>query len=315
MSSFGPITHEIVNNSFDPYLVDYQGEGEILVISFGFLYGGGNASIFDFYNRLQKVESLTGRKINKLLLRDVAGCWYHQGVGGLGSNVDETVAGIRRIIAEVKPSQVITVGQSMGAYAAIMFGALLGIDKVLAFGPLSCLDPLRLELMADRRWLSIIRQMNVQAMPVHYDDLPKLLRAVAHKPRVEIFYGTRPDEQAIGPESVNLDAAHALQFYGIENVKLSVMHYTTHLSIDYLRRHKLMSDLMANRLFGDAPRTQLPSVDITADWMLWLEENLQMGCYDSVLLKTLVDANFAPDSASHALDIAKASLTYRSLFA
>ena len=63
----------------------------MLAICFGYYDLKGNNQ-FDFYKRLKKLEVLSGKKINKLLLRDKQNLWYHYGVPPLGVDVDETVA-------------------------------------------------------------------------------------------------------------------------------------------------------------------------------------------------------------------------------
>lgn len=61
--------------------------------------------------------------------------WYHNGVPGLGENLDETLSAIRRIIDDSGAETVIAVGSSMGAFGAVFYGCMLGVDVVVAFGP------------------------------------------------------------------------------------------------------------------------------------------------------------------------------------
>ncbi|MEQ1949932.1 tetratricopeptide repeat protein [Mesorhizobium yinganensis] len=68
-----------------------------------------------------------------LFLSDGRKHWYQDGVEGLGSSVDETVVNIRRQAAALGVTGIYAIGQSMGAYGAILYGAKLGAS-VLAFG-------------------------------------------------------------------------------------------------------------------------------------------------------------------------------------
>jgi pimeloyl-ACP methyl ester carboxylesterase len=114
----------------------------------------------------------------------------------------------RSLIREIRPSKVITIGQSMGAYAAVMYGLLLEVQQVIAFGPLSFLDPQQALLYHDRRWLSVMRDLAANPPASGYYDLQALGRAKAGAlPDMHIIFGTKPD--AAGKESVNLDAMHA----------------------------------------------------------------------------------------------------------
>ena len=117
--------------------------GEILVISFAFVSWDGKPK-FDFFGRLKKLEYRYPRPVNRILLRDNRNAWYHRGVPGLGSDVDEVAASLKDFVRSIRPSRVVTIGQSMGGYASLMFGALIGADKSIAFGPLSFLNSNRL---------------------------------------------------------------------------------------------------------------------------------------------------------------------------
>jgi len=64
---------------------------------------------------------------------DTRTCSYHKGIPGISNTIDETAAYLKE---KIKPyRQVIFLGVSSGGYAAILFGSLLGVSKVLAFIP------------------------------------------------------------------------------------------------------------------------------------------------------------------------------------
>ncbi len=58
--------------------------------------------------------------------------WYQQGIPGVSTSIDETVEFFRRVIDWMGCSYVRTIGCSMGGYAALLFGDLLGVDQVIA---------------------------------------------------------------------------------------------------------------------------------------------------------------------------------------
>lgn len=72
-------------------------------------------------------------RTHALLINNGRNHWYQGGVPGLGESVDQTVFNIRLWARKLRVKELYTVGQSMGAHGAILYGAKLGA-RVLAFG-------------------------------------------------------------------------------------------------------------------------------------------------------------------------------------
>jgi hypothetical protein len=85
------------------------------------------------------LEPLAG--ISKLLVRDPAHSWYNAGLPGVGNSVDDIVVAIRHELTKLGAKRVVTTGTSMGGYAAILFGCLLGAERAIALCPQTLLDP------------------------------------------------------------------------------------------------------------------------------------------------------------------------------
>ena len=113
-------------------LIDRVRPGLPLVVTFGF-FDWQQLPIFDFFGATKRLEARAGVRFNRILIRDIANAWYHRGVPGLGRHVDDVAASLRTLVRTIRPSEVTTVGQSDGGYAAIMFGMLLGADRIVAF--------------------------------------------------------------------------------------------------------------------------------------------------------------------------------------
>lgn len=65
----------------------------------------------------------------KLFLRDATTDYlYHNGIEGLTKDIDETVAFLKLFLKRMKPSRITFMGMSGGAYAATLFGHLVGAD-------------------------------------------------------------------------------------------------------------------------------------------------------------------------------------------
>jgi hypothetical protein len=283
-----------VQTSTEDVLVDRVVAGEILVISFGFVSWEARPN-FDFYGRLKKLEQTSGRHINKVLVRDSGNAWYHRKIAGLGGHPDETVATLRALIAEIAPSKVITIGQSMGAYAAVMYGLLLGADSVIAFGPLSFLDVRQALLYHERRWLAVMRDLAQDPPASGYYDLAGLPRG---RTALHILFGTKPD-QPNATESVNLDAMHAHRLAALGNCTLYPYPYSGHPVVQHLIDTKRINALLARLIGGIAMEEE--GMEVTPDWLGWVAENLKLGGDPQELIAILQQHGFSYASSAAAV--------------
>jgi hypothetical protein len=283
------LDNALVESSDASFLVDTVHSGEPLVISFGFVNWSQRPD-FDFYGRLKKLDTTIGRSTNRILVRDVNNSWYHRKIPGLGRHVDEVADSLRQIIQFIQPSQVITIGQSMGGYAAIMFGALLQVERILSFGPLSFVCPQQAITYHDRRWLSVMLDLEQNPPPVRYPDLPSLCKQKGEKPELHIFFGTKPDEGAT--ESVNLDVLHAMRYQPLENCHLHPYPDAAHTVVQHLIDTEQINDLLAKHIRGIESPTVATSAALPPDWLSWVQENLHRGAASDEILTVLMQHGF-----------------------
>ncbi len=299
------------------YIVDAPHEGAPLVITFGFVDWTAFPR-FDFAGRLRKLEVTAGQPLNHILIRDTANFWYQHGVSGLGRDVDAVAASLRRIIADIRPTSVCTVGQSMGGYAAILFGTLLGVDQVLAFGPLSYLRSDWARRDGDTRWLRVMETLDLYPPARPYDDLPALL-AGQSSPPVHILFGTGPEADG----GANLDEIHARRFAGMTGVTVERIAEAPHAVVKWLIDADRMDAILRQWLPPAANpgmkqmKTIMPSPDASLpepvhdvfndDWRAWIGQNLALGASPEGLLPTLVANNFHPGEAQREIDKANRS--------
>jgi hypothetical protein len=78
---------------------------------------------------------------SRILCRDPFGVWYHDGLGEELPGIRRLVECMREHIERLSPQTMLFVGNSVGGYAAILFGHLLAADAVHAFAPQTCLLP------------------------------------------------------------------------------------------------------------------------------------------------------------------------------
>lgn len=294
------LTNDIVERSEAAFLVDAVVPDGLLVLTFGFVSWDGPPR-FDFYGRLKKLESLTGTPINKVLIRDFANAWYHRPIAGLGGHADEITASLRTLIDRLAPRQVITIGQSMGGYAAILFGFLLGVDRILSFGPLSFLDSRAALSYHDRRWLAVMLELEKTPPPVCYFDLPTVARmADPRKTALHVFFGTKPDVDHAS-EAVNPDALHAARIAAYPNCVLHPFPHSGHAIVQHLIDNRQINALLAHHVLGrDLPELQ-PAISLPAEWLAWIEENVRLGVPRPTLLDTLKRHGFEEEVCRIAL--------------
>ncbi len=77
----------------------------------------------------------------KLLVRDPSENWYNTGLPGVGDTVADIAAAIEEKVAELNAKRILTIGSSMGGYAAILFGCMIQAERAIALVPQTLLDP------------------------------------------------------------------------------------------------------------------------------------------------------------------------------
>ena len=304
------LDNRLVATTGDDVLVDRIVPGAPLVIAFGFVSWTSRPA-FDFYGRLRKLEQLSGQPLNKILVRDSGNAWYHRQIAGLGSHVDETAQALRELVRRIAPSQLTTLGQSMGAYAAVMFGLLLDAQQIVAFGPLSFLDVQQARLYHELRWLPVMESLAQDPPLSGYYDLAALCRARATEhTQLHLVFGTRPDAANSGAsasESVNLDAMHAQRLAAFGRCTLHPFPQSGHAVVQHLIDTKRVNGLLASCILGLALEEE-PMPEIGAVWRDWVAENLRLGCASEQLVAVLQQHGFSPASSMAAVDAARAKV-------
>ncbi len=160
-------------------MTDFDGSSEVLLISFAGVGIGVGVPYFEF------LKILRGVPVQKMFVRDVYKSWYHAGLKGLSANVDQSVEVLRGMIEESGARRVLTIGNSMGGYAAILYGALLGADEVLAFSPITFLNwKNRFRYLDLRPWIRYLWRSSVKNRKCY--DLARI--PGIKKPRIHIYF-------------------------------------------------------------------------------------------------------------------------------
>ncbi len=304
------LDNRLVATTGDDVLVDRIVPGAPLVIAFGFVSWTSRPA-FDFYGRLRKLEQVSGQPLNKILVRDSGNAWYHRQIAGLGNHVDETAQALRELVRRIAPSTITTLGQSMGAYAAVMFGLLLDAQQIVAFGPLSFLDVQQARLYHELRWLPVMESLAQDPPLSGYYDLAALCRARATEhTQLHLVFGTRPDavnSGASASESVNLDAMHAQRLAAFGRCTLHPFPQSGHAVVQHLIDTKRINGLLASCILGLTLEEE-PMPEIGAAWRDWVAENLRLGCASEQLVAVLQQHGFSLASSMAAVDAARAKV-------
>lgn len=111
---------------------DFPGGSEKTILSFAGMALRNNMPPREFMRSLSQTRS------NVILCKDFRQAWYQQGLLGSSVDVPGTVDFLMRSLLPDQ-THIATMGSSSGGYAAILFGVLMGADKILAFGPQTAL--------------------------------------------------------------------------------------------------------------------------------------------------------------------------------
>ncbi len=285
------------------YHLEYRHPGLPLVIACGFVSWQGQPE-YDFINRLQTLEALCHVQFNKIFLRDSQNCWYQRGVRGLGDSVAGVLQALQELIRQLQPPQVITLGQSMGGYGALVLGLLLPADVIISFASLSCLESQLLELIQDHRWLPTLRELEKTELPP--GNCPDLVPLLAQKPphtKVHYVFGSNPRD---ADGTINLDAVHGVRLRSAcPNLQLYPYPQAGHAIVKYLGESHLLNGLLTRLILGrELADLNPPGSEerVSRDWQGWVCENLMRGASPTDLQRVMQSQGFSPHLAQQIVE-------------
>lgn len=174
-------------------------------------FSSAGAKSFEGYSLLSKYQS------NKLFIRDDLKTWYNGIIPKVSTSADSMLEYLQPIIEKFSKNDIIFLGSSMGAYAAILFGIKLEIGKVIAFSPQIVLNP---------------AMPFTPAKPVKYDDLSKLIMK-NKQTDIDIWFG----------EGEPIDLYHIHHILNAKNVSFFPIKGAPHNVLYYLKQNLTLHDL------------------------------------------------------------------------
>ncbi len=211
---------------------DFGPKADTLLVAFGGIKGGMGIAPFEFLRLASDVPT------KRLFVRDLSQAWYQRGVPGLGETVGEAAAGLRTRIQESGARRVVMTGNSMGGFAALLFGAMCGADEVHAFSPQTFLGRWRRFRARDFRWREQIAAIHRRRPAGAVLDLRRTLRGW-EGPGI-VHYCTNYD----------LDRAHATRLRGLPGVSLRGHESGDHQLVRTLRASGELVEILRAALRG-----------------------------------------------------------------
>ncbi len=175
---------------------DYQSEfmegSENLIIACT-SYGshGVPASGFEWTGVLSRASC------HKIFLRDSMQHWYLGGLLGFSSSLQQTVAHLSELVMKHRVRRILTLGSSMGGYAALLLASLLHAERAIAFSPQTAMTFDWMHAIGDLRWE--LKMTEMKNLELGDQDIVACWHANGCPGRAQIIY----------PEGVPLDRVHA----------------------------------------------------------------------------------------------------------
>lgn len=217
-----------------PVAVDFSSDSSTLLVAFGGIQGALGMPPFEFFNLTSTFAT------QKIYVRDLEQAWYHCGLPGLTDNIDGIARLLKGLVEARPPKRVIMCGNSMGGYAALLFGALLEPTVVQAFSPQTFLSSRQRLLFWDRRWPEQIRKLHraLTARREYFDLQTTLARPGNAATRFHIHYSLID----------RLDKLHAERLRCAPNVTLHPYRVGGHGLIKHLRASGLLKKILLESL-------------------------------------------------------------------
>jgi pimeloyl-ACP methyl ester carboxylesterase len=133
---------------------------DTLFIAFTGVSHGLGGIPFEFH------RSLRGALCATLFVRDPDQSWYQYDEDA----VAQLRALVQRALTQTGAAKTVTLGNSMGGFGALLFGALCGADEIVAFAAQTAIGPDATATLSDERWREY--QARIAAFP--FPDLALL---------------------------------------------------------------------------------------------------------------------------------------------
>ncbi|WP_339545153.1 tetratricopeptide repeat protein [Pseudomonas sp. RA_35y_Pfl2_P32] len=164
------------------------------------------SSVNTIPGRFKPYKAITKSESNIVFVNDCGNNWYLKGIEGFDEDFIEAAKKIVEVARQVGNGFVMTFGTSMGAYGAMLYAAVGGADKCIAFGP---------EVILDLPGSRSAQHKNRKAK-LSFSDLS--------------YYIENSDctYDVVVSESDEVDLINAISMFSLNNVKVSTVRGAEH---------------------------------------------------------------------------------------
>ena len=210
-------------------IINSENSDEI-VVAFGGVNQQMGMPVFEFFNILKK------KTYTKVFIRDKKQSWYHLGLEGT-KDINETAVKINEMLIKLGSDnkRVIFIGNSAGGYAAIVFGVLLKVNKIIAFSPQTFLGRFKRFFYKDRRWKNQISKLhNVNRNSKYYLDLVKFIKYHSFEEiDIHVYFGVNS----------KIDKKHFINIMSLP-FTFHLYPYGEHSLIKELKKRKILQQIL-----------------------------------------------------------------------
>jgi len=225
------MTREEIEQTKSGILTDFSNSPNLLV-SFGGIQQGLGIPVFEFFN------SISDLNCDKIFCRDFQQAWYQKGVDSELDSLNKVIEYLNDSISKNQYEKICFIGNSMGGYAAILFGTILNVDRVISFAPQSYINWWNRLLYGDTRWKTQISKIYKfdEKRREYFDLKSHLKRKKGYKTDINIFYS--PNHKH--------DKMHAERLKNNLNVKLFAINEGGHGVVRTVRNNGKLRRLIAS---------------------------------------------------------------------
>lgn len=222
-----------------PIAIDFDSKKNVLLLAFGGMIDQIGFPMFEFDKITRGME-----KANKIYLRDEHRLWYHHGLPNLGENIDEIAVFLRQYTTHPSTQRIVVFGNSGGGYAALLFGHILKVDEVHAFGPRTFINPIKRLLHFDRvvrkRLFSMFR-LFFRGQRKLFDLKKVFLSSPESKVNYHVYY----------PTNHRIDKIHATRMKSIPGFHLHPYQHNKHNLIRMLKQSGELKEIIEQSILFD----------------------------------------------------------------
>lgn len=210
----------------DDLIFERNGSKTLLIV-FGGIKMGVGMPVHEFKRTLSQYEC------DKLFIKDSNQAWYQGGTSDF-NNLNELVNHIEKIIEEFNYNKTITLGNSMGGFAAILIGIHLNCTHIIAFSPQTFVDIRSKIANLDFRWPIQTLKANLKGSLYLLNLGHFLCQNLPNRSSIRVFY----------PENHKLDRKHAMKLFGYQNVALKSINCASHSLVKELRDNGQLNSIL-----------------------------------------------------------------------